>query len=134
MLTLEQWLDRKNPKVKKAYRIPKVTKKRAAKNREYAKRCIAYLLLHPYCQIYLKFHNLNEAQVIKDNGHAIVLSNLGQKYTLLVPLSNQVHHAAKPKCKYLNDESTWFAASPEGHEWVENNKKEARRLGLLQNI
>jgi len=51
-----------------------------------------------------------------------------------IPRSNQIHHSRKPKCKYLNDESTWFACSPEEHEWVESHKGEARSLGLLHNI
>ena len=133
-MTFEQWLKRGDKKPKKVYRIPKVTKKRADANREYTKLRKDFLVLHPYCQITMRFHNLDEQEVIKSDGYAIVLTPAGQKITIKVPRSNQVHHTKKPKCKYLNDVSTWLAASPIGHEWVESNKKEARKLGLLENI
>lgn len=114
------------PKVKgKKRTIPNVAPKRAKANREYAKRREDYLIIHPYCQIYLRVHNIAEHEVISAE-----LSGQFSKF-IHVPRSNQIHHSKKPKCKYLNDESTWFAASPKWHDWVENNKKEARSLGLL---
>jgi hypothetical protein len=131
--SFQQWLDRGKEKTKKTYRIPKVTKKRAAANREYAKRRVAYLKAHPFCQIYLRYHNLDESAVIARNGACVVRNEKGQTFTDYAPRSNQIHHAAKPKCKYLNDESTWFAASPKWHEWAEQNKKEARRIGVIRN-
>ncbi len=138
-MTFEQWLnrivDKKVARLNKPRkRMPTVTKKRAAMNREYAKLRPKFLKAHPFCQITIRYHNLDEQEVIRNNGYAVVLLNGGIKSTILIPRSNQIHHSRKPKCKYLNDTSTWFAASPIGHEWLEANKREARRLGLLFNI
>jgi len=134
MISLEEWLKRGEKKPKKAYIIPKATKKRAAMNREYSVLKAGFLWEHPYCQITIRFHNLDEQEVIRNDGFAIILLPGGAKTTICVPKSNQIHHTKKPKCKYLNDITTWLAASPIGHEWVENNKREARKLGLLENI
>lgn len=47
------------------------------------------------------------------------------------PRATEIHHTRKPKCKYLNDESTWLAVSRWSHEFIEQNKSVARELGLL---
>lgn len=80
----------------------------------------------------LKISTLEEVEsmVIQSNG--LVMNFVGSVFS--VPKSSEIHHTKKPKCKYLNDESTWMAVSREGHEWIEHHKSEARELGMLQNI
>jgi hypothetical protein len=46
--------------------------------------------------------------------------------------SVEIHHKKKPKCKYLNDESTWLAVSSWSHRFIEQHKDIARDLGLLE--
>lgn len=46
------------------------------------------------------------------------------------PGSSETHHAAKRGRNYLNV-ATWVATSRPTHLWIEANKSEARRLGLL---
>jgi hypothetical protein len=41
-----------------------------------------------------------------------------------------VHHVWK-RGRYYLEESTWLAASLEGHAWIEAHKNEARKLGWL---
>lgn len=113
--------------------IKQVSKKRQAALREYYKRRIRYLSEHPYCEIFLRIYNITLSDVASD-GTAIIRDLDGFYHTAVVPRSTEIHHTKKPKQTYLNDESTWLAASRKLHEWVENNKAEARRLGLLQNF
>jgi len=117
-------LTRSKPKGKAPRRrIPRVTKKRAKQNREYAARRKAYLLAHPYCMArdkimdYLREENDLAAYMAAPRGG--------------IWFSEEVHHTKKPKCKYLNDESTWLAVCSWSHRFIEQNKSVARTLGLL---
>lgn len=130
-VTFGEWLARKD-KAKKdrraRMRIRKVSPKRAKENRKYTLARLRYLSEHPYCQIFIRRHGLDEYYVFRNGG--VVYS---RGYWLAVPKATEIHHSKKPKCKYLLDESTWFSCCREQHEWVENHKSEARQLGLLQN-
>ena len=110
--------------------IRRVSRKRQTCLREYMKRRKAYLLKHPYCQIFIRRYNLDEEDIIYDSGFYF----LDTYARHCVPRATEIHHSKKPKSTYLNDESTWFAACREQHEWVENNKSQARLQGLLHNI
>lgn len=121
-------------KVKKKRWIPKVTPERAAANREYSKRRKAYLIAHPYCMIFIKLKGLKEEEVIRNNGLVWIPNSVYGSAKRQVPIATEIHHSRKPKKTYLNDESTWFAASREYHEWAENHKNLARELGVLHNI
>lgn len=113
----------------KRTKLRPVSPKRAKANREYLKRRAVYLKAHPYCQIWLKVKNADERLCIYRDGAVFLKDDM---IVVRAPLSTEIHHSKKPKATYLNDESTWFAASRYWHNWVEEHKKEARELGLLQ--
>jgi hypothetical protein len=84
----------------------RVSKKRAVANAIYSKKRKAFLKDHPYCFV---AHEL---------------------WGKLLP-TRDIHHMRKPRATYLNDETTWMAVSRRAHEWIENNKSEARERGWL---
>lgn len=110
------WLNRPAPQPRKRTRIKKQSKKREAEARVYAKKRKAFLAAHPYCEAHVSIS-------VYENPNAGIPS--------VWPLSTEIHHMKKPRCKYLNDESTWLAVCRKSHEWIENNKADARTLGLL---
>jgi len=127
--TLEQWLARKPKGKAPRKRIRKMSKRREGANREYAIRRKRYLAEHPTCDA---FHTI------------IGWAARNWKYDELAmntwyfcvdpttpPPSVEIHHMKKPKCKYLNDESTWLAVARWSHNFIEQNKSVARDLGLL---
>ena len=120
-------------KVKKAHKpIPRVTKKRRGKNAEYARRRKAFLVAHPFCQVFIKEHQTHdesEAAVILRDGWLFV----GRTHQMQCPKATEIHHTKKPKAKYLNDETTWLAVCREMHDKIESNKAWAREKGYLQN-
>jgi hypothetical protein len=48
--------------------------------------------------------------------------------------TSQVHHSARRQGQWLNLRRYWIAVSPLGHEWIENNAKEAEAHGLMHRI
>ncbi len=118
MQTLEQWLARSKSGRKPKKPIPKVTKKRAKANREYAVRRKAFLEARPYCEA---------IQKILFAGHQ-VLVDAGQTFPLR---SEQVHHTTLRRSRDLNDENTWLAVAACSHRWIHQHPKEARELGLI---
>lgn len=46
----------------------------------------------------------------------------------------QIHHSAKRDGDWLLLQRYWIALSLEGHQWVEENKTEAEKLGLMVRI
>lgn len=117
--SLKDWLLRKpqGPAPKK--RMPKVTPKRAKANREYSVRRKVFLLAHPQCMAWEAIRHYAWQNLYNITMPAVR------------PLATEIHHMKKPKSKYLNDESTWLAVSRWGHEFIEQNKSIARKLGLL---
>lgn len=112
--------------------IRRVSKKRAAANAIYSKLRKEFLAKHPYCQWFLKYHGIDEKDVTP-LGVVVLMLGFTEK-EIRIPLSSEIHHMKKPKCKYLNDMSTWMAVSRQGHEWIENNKSQAREMGMLYDI
>lgn len=45
--------------------------------------------------------------------------------------TTQIHHSAKREGSWLNLERYWIAVSAKAHAWIEDNKREAERLGLM---
>lgn len=140
---INYFLDRtKKPKIRKPIR--KVSKRRAKANAEYTSRRKAFLEAHPYCQWWIMENmledvaafgfNVVEEYVKRCNG--LVKVKLKESEIVVfaqVPKSTQIHHRKKPKCKYLNDESTWMAVGDIGHILIETDKKLAREKGYLEN-
>jgi hypothetical protein len=99
---------------------------------EYRRRRIDFLKRNPYCQVWLKEHDVTDEEI---DGFGSIELNYGfEVKVVMVPRSTEIHHTKKPKCKYLNDESTWLAVCREMHDKIENNKSWARSRGYLHNI
>jgi hypothetical protein len=90
---------------KKKYSIPKVSEKRKIENLKYS---------------------------------VLRTEFLGKKENQICPITKQqtieVHHTycGKDRAKYYLDVSTWLAVSRDGHNWIHDNPKEARKLGFLK--
>jgi hypothetical protein len=48
--------------------------------------------------------------------------------------TTQIHHSAKRHGEWLNLQRYWIATSITGHMWIEDNKKEAEKYGLMVRI
>lgn len=48
--------------------------------------------------------------------------------------TTQIHHSAKRHGEWLNLQRYWIATSITGHRWIEDNKKEAEKYGLMVRI
>ncbi len=112
------WLNRKPAGKKARKRIPKVSKKRGVQLGEYRKKRKAFLKENPYCEAFWTIVT-----------HTKTMPVIGFYGT--GPASVEIHHMKKPKCRYLNDESTWLAVCRWSHDWIEDHKDIARTLGLL---
>jgi hypothetical protein len=132
-MPLEKWLARGKKDKKPRKPMKPRSKKRAKADAEYSVRRKRFLAEHPYCQWWLRENGCTEEQADLFQGW-VWINQYNTMVKVQVPLSNQIHHMRKPKSKYLNDESTWMAVSREGHEWIENNKSEARKRGYLFDI
>lgn len=108
-------LNRPSPQLRKRTWIKKVGKKREGEARVYAKKRKAFLAAHPYCMAGVSGGLVPPTRDIK-----------------CVRPPTEIHHTKKPKCKYLNDESTWLAVCRPCHNWIEDHKSNARAIGLLQ--
>lgn len=116
--------------------LRRVSKKRKAALVEYYARRKIFLVLHPYCQVWLAENGFKESDIFQITGRGGVVARKDgfrcQEYS--VPRSSEIHHTKKPKATYLNDETTWLAVSREMHDKIEQNKSWAREKGYLQNI
>ena len=98
--------------------IRRVSKKRAAQLREYARLRAVYLRQHPYCEVWLSERGIDE-------------------YALHIPWvpfsarSTEIHHKAGRTGWRLNDTSQWLAVCREAHEWIHDHPAEARKRGYL---
>lgn len=48
--------------------------------------------------------------------------------------TTQLHHSARRVGAWLNLKRYWIAVSLDGHRWIEDNGKEAEKLGLMVRI
>lgn len=49
-------------------------------------------------------------------------------------LATEIHHtySGKDRAKYYLDTTTWIAVSRDGHNWIHDHPKDARKLGYLK--
>lgn len=45
--------------------------------------------------------------------------------------ANQIHHMKGQHWKIMNDTRYWMGVCAEHHRWIEDNKREARKRGLI---
>ncbi len=86
-----------------------------------------FLLAHPYCQVWLAEHGVEEETAIRHRG-AVTLGGV----TAIIPLATEVHHKNKRRGGDLLDERFWLAVSREAHEQIEAHKSWARAAGWLR--
>lgn len=96
--------------MKRPRRVRQRSTLKAVRDRLYAKVRAAYLLKHRACKV------------------ALLLPGPGKGK--LVP-ATQVHHSRGRNGPLLIDERFFVSVSAENHDWIDRNKADARRLGLL---
>ena len=122
--------------------LRRVSKKRARQNRIYDKKRVAFLAMHPICQVWLQEHGWLEKVPFfhqrdtvwfraNESGSKIQASKdeLIARYN--APLSTEIHHVNKRRGEMLNDERYWLAVCRENHDKIEGNKRWARERGYL---
>lgn len=110
--------------------LRKVSKKRQRESTIYRELCKEHLHAHPFCQIYITRHCLDEAAVIKNNGAYFEPVSSGSQIRMIVPLADQIHHR-KGRGKYYLDKRWFFSACHNQHWWAHHeDPKEARRIGV----
>lgn len=128
--------------IKRKSKVRRISSSRQIDRRIYNRRRKAYIEAHPFCQIYIAQHRLNEAEVIRNNGTAAIHTKCSKSatrlygvtdgvYTIQVPLANQIHHRNKADHERLLLEDYWMSAGTVGHRWAEDHKDEARKIGVL---
>lgn len=91
------------PKSKKPKKsIPKRSAKKIAEDLIYNAKRIRFLELHPKCAVFPLLESI------------------------------EIHHSKGRYGSNYLDESTWFAVSREGHNWIHNNDSLAREKGFLK--
>ncbi len=110
--------------------LRRVSLRRLEQLRSYAARRAQFLRDHPYCQLWLAEHGVDEARTIRERG---VLPFGGQP-RVQVPRSATVHHRNKRRGGRLLDEREWLAVSWTGHRRIEDHKAWARDRGFLKSF
>lgn len=109
--------------------LRRVSFRRLQQLRLYWVRRARFLRAHPYCQLWLKEHGVDEAEAIRQRG----CLRLGAPRRLVfVPRSATVHHRNKRRGARLLDEREWRAVGWSGHRAIEDHKAWARGRGFLK--
>ena len=110
--------------------LSRVSSRRAEELRRYRGRCAQFLELHPYCQVWLAEHGIDEAAAVRRCGWVRLCSGARVR----APRASSVHHTNKRRHGRLLDETRWMAVSAAGHAAIEVNKPWARARGYLSNF
>lgn len=96
------------------------------RNRTAANRFVlmaaAYLARHPYCQIFIARHELDEDAVICGGG---------KSGSIKVPRATLVHQRTDGLGASIDGDAWWMAACTEELAWVRKNKDVATALGFV---
>ena len=109
--------------------LRRISARRLEETSLYHYRRKQFLLAHPYCQVWLAEHGVDEATAIHDFGFIRLDGPSGP--ATVVPLSTEIHHQNKRRGADLLDQQFWMAVSRDGHEQIEANKAWARAQGYL---
>ncbi len=104
---------------------------RSAESKIYNRDAAFYLAKHPFCQIWIARHRLDEDVVIAQRGLVVIRNAVGARHTDCAPRATEIHHRNKRDGLRLLDQRWWMAVSRREHDWAENNKTEARLVGFL---
>lgn len=98
--------------------LKRVSSKRSKELREYAKLRKAYLLAHPYCQVWQQERLMEGASLYS--------------LLMLAPRSTDIHHVRGRWGKRLNDTKHWLAVCRESHDRIHRDPAWAYERGYLQ--
>lgn len=114
----------------KRTRLNRISARRLLETNLYRYRIRQFLLLHPYCQVWLAENNIPESPAIQSDG--VVTLACGSRVS--IPLATQVHHVNKRRGVDLLDQAFWLAISGAYHRQIELNKDWARAKGYLMDF
>jgi hypothetical protein len=87
-------------------------------------------MAHPWCQIFMTRHKLNEAEVIRGSGVVAVFEGpIARK--VQVPRAVDIHHRHGREGPLLTDPQWFVSACNDQLAWLAKNIEEAQRLGLI---
>ena len=109
--------------------LRRISARRLEETSLYLYRRKQFLLAHPYCQVWLAEHGVDEATAIRDLGFVRLDGPSGP--AMVVPLSTEIHHQNKRRGADLLDTSFWLAVAQNAHRRIEANKAWARTAGFL---
>ena len=109
--------------------LRRISARRLEETSLYQYRRAQFLLAHPYCQVWLAEHGVDEATAIRDLG--IVRLDGPSNPAMVVPLSTEIHHQNKRRGVDLLEPRFWLAVSRDAHRRIEENKAWARAQGYL---
>ncbi len=87
--------------------IPSISAKRRARVAQYTRDRKWFLAEHPWCE-----WGLRQVPPVRIR-------------------STEIHHQRGRVSRLLLDQRFWLAVSAQGHDWIHNNIKSARALGLI---
>lgn len=122
-------LPRKTP-LRRTTRLEPRSETKQTESRLYVRDKTRYLSLHPFCQIWLARNEVDEELTLnlwRAAGSPSAWEFRGKR----IPRATHIHHRNKRNGARLRDDRWWLSACLEEHDWVENNKDDARALGFL---
>ena len=118
--------------------IPRISDRRRAELAEYKKMRIAFLAVHPICQIWLVENGWEEAgnqlYIKRGMNPPITADQCKLYFEFKAPLATDIHHTNKRRDSMLNQTEFWLALCRKNHSRVERNKAWARANGYLLNF
>jgi hypothetical protein len=115
-------LKRRTP-LKRGKRLRSVSIGRRQINEAYSRKRRIFLARHPKCQV----------RVLIATGEPTHRHDFSSKTRPCGKRSTQVHHIRR-RGKWLLDERYWLATEFNHHRFIEENGKEAERLGYVERI
>lgn len=89
--------------------LKRMSKNKARETAKYWPLRKKFLEMHPFCEF---------------NGSGVFTVGC-------INHATQIHHEKGQHWKIMNDTRYWLAVCAAHHAWIENNKKEARKRGLI---
>lgn len=107
--------------------LRRVSTKRAAQLKVYAKKRKAYLEAHPFCEVQQQL-----AYTVTRESAQLAERIFGAFQLRKAPIqATDIHHKAGRVGEKLNDERYFMAVSRQAHDWIHSHGKEARARGWL---
>lgn len=108
--------------------LRRVSPRRSGEIRLYHLRRAQFLRDHPFCQVWLCEHGIDERHAISARGW--VRTNRARPL-IQAPRSDTIHHRNKRRGSRLVNERHWMAVSWASHQTIETDRHWARERGYL---